>query len=668
MVAGIAQGLEADQFQQEDKLTSLELESLMELSISALSKHQEKVSKAPAAVFVLTSRDIEQSAATTLIDVFRLIPGMNVARVNSTTSNVSIRGFNTTFAWNMLVLVDGRSIYSPLYQGVFWEQHLIPLASIDRIEVVRGPGGAIWGANAVNGVVNIITKSSRLDQGTTVSVYGGNQEYMLDSRAGSLVSDDPVGDGTWRAYMNYQHHNPWSDWPDTSSDLFRAGVRWDGVMHNQYDWSLMLDHYRTDTQQVHRLFDVPTQPVVQEVPVDIDGYALNASINAEEYNHYEWSLQLTGEYYERDLMPLHRVKQWIGDLSFQYRQDSLFGPLTLGANYRAYHDQYDSTATFWMNPESEYNYYYGVFVQQKVPFHDDTMALILGTKFEDHRFQGGFNQPTVRYAWQLSPMQTFWAAYSVSKQAAGRAQRGLHWRMAFDPAFDPTQYGLEGFPVAPGVHEINGEDGGMVEARVEAWELGYRIYANANLSLDLSAYYNEYDDIYLVPPLELEMVDNEYYLATQYFVESGEGVSSGADLVIEYQTEQNDWRFALGYIGIDLVSRPPYQYELGESVEDADPRWQVMLENNWRFMPRWNLNTLVRYTSEAVYYDVFESVDAYTTVDMKLLYQHSPDLHIMAAVKNLTDASHLEGRIVGGMPREEEEVPRSVILGFRLNW
>lgn len=667
------QALESDQFDVDDPLLDMELESLMDLSFNSLSKHEEKVSKAAAAVFVLTANDIERAGVTNVIEAFRLIPGLNVARINSTTSQVSIRGFNNTFSSSLLVLVDGRSIFSPLYSGVFWEQHQIPLSIIDRIEVVRGPGGAIWGSNAVNGVINIITKSSQLDQGFKATTYVGNQEQLIDLKYGdALGNDDSLLTGTWRGYVNYHHYDEWTDWPDTAAETARVGLRWDGLLANGIDWSVMFDNYYTDTQQIHRLFDSENNVDISEVGVDVDGYVLNTAINRRVDNNGEWSFQFYSEYYIRDLLPQSYVKQSINDVSYQYRFKSGFSSLTLGASYRGYHDDYDATDTFYANPSEEYNYFYSVFFQERLSFFRDEMELTFGTKYEHHRFQGGYNQPTLRYAWQFTQSNTVWTAFSKATQAAGRWQRGVHWRIAYDPVFDPLLYGVDipGLPVAEGFHEINGEyeKGSLVETKLYSWEAGFRSQLTSALYFDLSGYYNEYDDLYLIPPIDLDFVDFEYYWVTQYFEESGEGRSEGVDLLLTYRQAEMDWRVSVSYFELDLWAKDGFEFDLNVGQSDIDPRWQFTLENNWRFLPKWNLNTFVRFMDRAPFFDVFKPVPSYTTVDLKLRHQLTPDLTLYMVGKNIFDAEHVEGRIIGGSPRVEEKVPRSWLVGASLSW
>ncbi|PCJ29634.1 MAG: hypothetical protein COA99_19315, partial [Moraxellaceae bacterium] len=208
--------LDPDQFQKQNAFDGMELEDLMGLSISSLSKHQEPVSKAAAAVFVLTGEEIRRSPVTTLVEALRLIPGLNVQRINNTQFYVSIRGFNGPFPRNLLVMVDGRSIYNPLYAGVYWEQRDLPLSIIDRIEVVRGPGGAIWGSNALNGIVNIITKSSNLQQDTEVLVQASDREQQLTAvTGGGKIALDKVS--TWRFFAD-KHQYSRSDTGDDVND------------------------------------------------------------------------------------------------------------------------------------------------------------------------------------------------------------------------------------------------------------------------------------------------------------------------------------------------------------------------------------------------------------------------------------------------------------------
>src|SRR6185295_10751788 len=220
-------------------LTELSLEELLnlEVTVTSAARHEQPLSKTPAAIFVLSADDIRRSGATSIPEALRLVPGVNVARLDSNRWAVTIRGFNGQFANKLLVLVDGRSVYTPLFSGTWWDVADVPLEEIERIEVIRGPGAALWGANAVNGIINIITKPASQTQGDFASTTVGTQDRFL----GYLRRGGELEDGHWRAWINYTNRGP-LDLASGSEggdqwDLVRAGFRADHAPAGPDRWS-----------------------------------------------------------------------------------------------------------------------------------------------------------------------------------------------------------------------------------------------------------------------------------------------------------------------------------------------------------------------------------------------------------------------------------------------
>jgi iron complex outermembrane receptor protein len=208
--------------------TSLSLEDLMAVEVTTASKRAERASQAAAAVFVLTREDIARSGVVTVADALRLVPGVNVAQINANSWAVTVRGFNSRFANKLLVMIDGRSVFTPLFSGVLWDQQNLVLAEVERIEVVRGPGGTLWGANAVNGVINIITRSSREDHGAFAKVSAGDE---LRAQAVLSLGGKLGENGAFRVYGKFES--------------FDEGVTSTGVEAND-DWRNFRGGFRTD--------------------------------------------------------------------------------------------------------------------------------------------------------------------------------------------------------------------------------------------------------------------------------------------------------------------------------------------------------------------------------------------------------------------------------------
>ena len=231
----------------EDDYLEMSLEDLMDVEIVSVSKKAEKLSEAAAAVYVITSEDIRRSGVTSIAEALRMAPGLQVARIDANKWAITSRGFNGGFANKLLVLIDGRSVYTPLFSGVYWDVQDVLLEDIDRIEIVRGPGGTLWGANAVNGVINIITKSSANTQGTFLKLGAGTEERGL----GAFRHGGKIGDGvTYRAYGKFvsRDNSDFEGGDDANDqwDVFRGGVRFDWELSDRNTFTLMSDLYSGD--------------------------------------------------------------------------------------------------------------------------------------------------------------------------------------------------------------------------------------------------------------------------------------------------------------------------------------------------------------------------------------------------------------------------------------
>ena len=697
-------GLESAQFQQESAYNGMEIEDLMGLSITSLSKHQEPVSKAAAAVFVLTSEDIRRSPVTSLIEALRLIPGLNVQRINNTRFNVSIRGLNGPFPKHLLVMVDGRSIYNPLYAGVYWEQRDVPLSIIDRIEVVRGPGGAVWGSNALNGVINIITKPSSLQQGGLLTTHGSPREkqatVVVGGDGGTLQKNT-----TWRLFADehrykrsdkYGYENSYGalgpdELVDDSGIARRLGVRVDRMLSNQMQWWADVQHYQTQTNYLENIFD-SNRSRIQNVDVDIAGYTFNSQLSQNLLQNQQWSLKVFAEYYDRDLEGLLRERQGQFDISGQYRFLAGVHNITLGSNYRGYTDNYTGTETGYLQPDSEYNFLIAGFVQDKIEFLD-AWALTVGAKFERHRVQSTFIQPTARLSWSAEEDLTVWFAYSKAVQAQTRDYRGLYWRLACI-CNTPLKEVLGGFrtdqlnglpqfvadyandhpaAVVPIITVMEGQSGNEFETQLAAWEWGVRARLSEQLLLDVSVYFHEYSDIVTAETTEYRLFFDDdqgidYAERVLHYFEGVDGLSSGADIVLSWGWGRDVmWRFSYSYFNLEVKPKSGgaiyYEYQ-----EYLDPLHQASVQQDWKLSERWHLNTFIRYVDKAPYFSKWEAVDAYTTVDVKVNYVLLPELDVFVIGKNIFDGSHVEGRVVGDQPNAETEIERSFAIGFNVGF
>ena len=427
----------------------------MDIPVTSVTKEASTVGRSAAAVFVITNEMIRRSGATCIPEALRMAPGVEVAQVSSNTWAVTIRGFNGAFANKLLVLIDGRSIYNPDFGGVYWNMQDVVLEDIERIEVIRGPGGTLWGANAVNGVINIITKTAKDTQGTYLTAGGGSQaKTMGTARYGGKIGDDCH----YRVYAKYFDLGPGVDSiPPGVNDAWqqgRFGFRSDWELDRQNTMTIQGDHFLGDTANGL----VPTDPTVSEFQ---RGDNLLMRWHRICNDESDWTLQ---GYYDMfshgSYLETETVKTF--DVDFQYhwhwgeRQN-----VTCGANFRNVESREaggDHFTTWYAYPNFTTNYT-GQFIQDEIAIVDDLLTLTLGTKLEQNPYTGLEYQPTIRLLWAPDQKHSAWGAIS-------RAVR--------TPARDEEQINLTLRPVFPDVYPRIVGNSGLMSEDMFAYELGYR--------------------------------------------------------------------------------------------------------------------------------------------------------------------------------------------------
>lgn len=476
-----------------EDLLSKDMTELVQMEVTTVSKKQEPWFRTPAAVTVLTSEDIRRSGAETIPDALRLLPGMEVARLDATKWAVSARGFNSRFANKLLVLIDGRSVYTPLFSGVMWDEQDLLLDDIERIEVIRGPGAALWGSNAVNGVINIITKDSQDTQGALGRAARGTTERMY---GGARYGGRLGGAATYRAYaLGYQRkglEGPGIPAVDRGWDAERAGFRVDWNPSRPNELSLVGHVHSSAAQQAMSvpILSVPYRTTVSDRILfrgaDVLGRWVHHADHAGDFTT-QTSLDLS----DRDEYLGHEKRATV-DLDFQHRfhwrpsQETAWG-----TSYRLTADDMH-TEHFVQIDDSESHrtdHMVGLFVQHEATF-TPRVSLTVGNRFEASRYGKPNVQPNARLAYQPNDRQALWLACSRALRVAARGERTATMRMAVFP--DP----YSGLPVA--ATYVAASDLGS--ERVTAFEAGWRVRPTDNLLLDVSGYHNEYRDLVLAVP------------------------------------------------------------------------------------------------------------------------------------------------------------------------
>ena len=447
-------------------LKRLSIEELTAIDVTSVSRRVERLSETAAAVSVVRGEDIRRSGYSTLADAIRLGDAMDVARVNSSTWGVSARGFNTNPANKLLVLIDGRSVYSPLSSGTFWDAQDLVLDNVDRIEVIRGPGGSVWGANAVNGVINIISKEAAATRGTYMLLATGSDEHAI----GSLRHGGRLGaTGSYRVHGKYRRRGAQVFATGVDADdpvqMGLFGFRLESGTQGPTRWTVQGDLYRG----------------AQGFPDRPDGNTSGGNVLAQWSRRFSSTSEFQVQsYYDRTTR--HVPNQFdeardTFDLDLQHQ--ALFAgrhSVVAGGNFRVSRGDDKGIAGFFFDPQERTDTLFSVFVQDEIALVPRRFYVTLGSKFERNDFTGVEVQPTLRARWSPDDRQTLWGAVS----------RAVRLPTRFDT--DLRILGPGGRLFLTGTPDFGAEE-------VVALEGGYRVRPHARLAVDVAAFMNRYDNL-----------------------------------------------------------------------------------------------------------------------------------------------------------------------------
>jgi iron complex outermembrane receptor protein len=473
-------------------LVDASLEDLMNVEVTSVSRKEQTLASAAAAVYVISQETIRRSGATNIPDVLRLAPGVDVAQIDANAWAVSIRGFNNRLANKVLVLVDGRTVYTPTTSGVYWDQLDVPLEDIERIEITRGPGGTVWGANAVNGVINIITKTANATQGAVISAGGGSQGA---ARGLAQYGGEAGESGTYRIFGDYLNQGNL-----TASDGNSAAADGWHMMHGGFrsDWTLSPDDSMTvqgdfletgEGQTINVVFSnqLPLEGTIND-PIEVGSGDLMARWNHTLAGGSNTSLQVYFDRYDRQDEGVHEALNTL-DIDFQHHlKHGVRHDIVWGAGYRVTADNHTDGYGKAYVPLSRTNGLYSAFIQDEIAL-THSLWFTLGSKFEHNAYTGFEYEPSAKLLWQPSQRQAVWLSAARAIVQISREEADL----IVDLYTFPTQGG--GF----GVAQVEGNPIAKAEQLYD-FEAGYRVQANKRLSLDIAAFSSYYHNLADVLP------------------------------------------------------------------------------------------------------------------------------------------------------------------------
>lgn len=614
----------------------MDLAQLMQVTITSVSKKPQALADAAAAVFVITQEDIRRSGATSIPEALAMAPGLQVAQISAGKWSIASRGFGGYTSNKLLVMLDGRSVYTPAYSGTFWDMQNTLLEDIDRIEVIRGPGGTIWGANAVNGVINIITKKAQDTQGTLVRASVGNQEQSsTGARHGAKIGESAFG----RLYVTTSDYasNLLADSGQDGNDgwqNYQGGFRMDGQLGSQNQWTLQGDLFKNDGDQIVFPYWVETPPYLR---ADSSGYTATGTNLIGKWQHQRTGGDLVtlNAYYDANKREESNYEQTFTTIDLNLQYETLLGQrnsLTLGAGYRQIEG--DFAKTYQVEIPDQHNALYSAFLQDEIKLVADRLWLTLGTKYEHNEFTGSEWQPSARLLWKPAIDHSLWTAVA----RAVRTPSMIENNGAVTVAVFPTPWGTQ-------KSSVRGDANFGSESLV-AYEAGYRWQARKNLSVDLAAYHNDYDDLYVTIP------GSNPYSFDQFFTNARQGHGEGVEVAVNWKT--NAWlSLIFTYSWQELELRfadglDPTGTLLGEDPSSADtPKHQASVRSAIDLTEHWQFNGWLRYVDAIKGRNVADStkplpIDAYVLLDANLIWKPQKDLEVMFAGQNLLNSRQLE--------------------------
>lgn len=650
-----------------------------EAVIFSASKKEEKLFTTSAAAYVVTSEDIRRSGVTSIPDALRMVPGVNVAQIDASKWAVSIRGFNDRFANKLLVLIDGRSIYTPAFSGVYWEIHDVILEDVDRIEVIRGPGATLWGANAVNGVINIITRKTGTTQGVFVEAGGGNQQQGFGSfRYGGKLGDN----ATYRLYGKYvdRDSNHDDSVVDTEDDwrLAMGGFRmdWDITSEDRLMLQAGMNTVTAGTSQnqvnlaVNSFASSLTKPleITTNDDFEFDTFHTLARWEHQIAENESFSLQLFYDRYVRH-DALQQFQETIDtiDLEFQHNFPLLdVHEITWGAGYRTVFSDVDNSA-FLNTTDPERNVdLVNAFVQDRFTLIPDRLFLTAGSKFEYNDFTGFEMQPGIRLAWTPGPKHTAWASVTRAVRTPSLLDDGLTVVSSLDrfqvmaPVPDPSAPQNTVLGTVQGINTtiLLGNDDFESEELV-AYEVGYRHQFNEALTVDVAAFYNDYSDLRTADIIQgaptltgvagiNPVVYDAMAQTTILFNNDMTGETYGAEVAANWQVT-DIWRLAAtySYVEIQLHNRAQSPNGIIETDEGRTPENQASLRSHLD-LP-WNLefDTGLYYADTIIggaagRLEPGPGVPAYLRLDARIGWRPRENLEFSVVAQNLGDNQHRE--------------------------
>jgi iron complex outermembrane recepter protein len=616
-------------------LKQLTLEQLGNVEVTTASKTPAQVWKTSAAIYVITQEDIQRSGATTIPEALRLAPGVEVARIDSNKWSIGIRGFGSRLSRDVLVLIDGRTVYTTLLAGTYWEVQNVLLEDVDRIEVIRGPGGTIWGPNAVNGVINIITKNTKETHGALVSMGSGNVDQ------GSINARYGGGNGKTFDYRVYamgfdrgpEFHtdgNNYDSWRDV-----QGGFRTDFATNERDSFTVQGDIYDEGAGETVTATSY-TPPYSQTLEgteklsggnilgrwqriqgegKDIQLQAFYDRTNRHEPNFADLRNTFDVDFLDRFRLPAREQISW-----------GLGARASTGTNPTI-------VSGLYFLPKTRTDELFSAFFQDEIALVPDRLSLSLGTKLLKTNYTGVQLQPSVRLLWTPTKNQTFWAAFTHAVRTPSAAERAFY--LSGFIGVEPN--GMPFFARFNANPDFRSEE-------LNGYELGYRRLLGKSLYVDLDAFFNHYSDLFSEDIVGAPFVETDpaptHLLLPAEFGNGLLGTTRGVEISPEWRPLPF-WRLRASYSFLQMdLKKSPNSLDVGTApiIEGSSPRHEVTAQSGFDLTKALSLDLTYRFVSALPEL----KIDSYSTADARFAWHVRPYLRFSVVGQNLFQPYHFE--------------------------
>ena len=624
-----------------------DLEKLINMKVTSVSRKEKSLALSPGAIFVITQDDIRRSGLSSIPELLRLVPGMDVARIDANKWAISARGFNERFADKMLVMIDGRSVLSPLSSGVYWDAQDTILEDIDRIEVVRGPGAALWGANAVNGVINIFTKTAKETQGALLTVSAGTEGRTTNSvRYG--------GEAGRRGYYRLFAKN--DNVSDSTNDsgvragdsfrMLRGGFRADWNLSTRDTFTINGNFYRGNAGQTTDGILSLSNPLSATFGsrTALTGGNFESRWSHASSDRFDTSIQMYVDGERRDQTRVLSDFRKTMDLELLQHFSAPHGnELTWGGDYRHDIDDTRGSAIVSFSPANRSTNLFGIFLQDEFMIRPDSIWLTVGSKLEHNSYSGFALQPNLRALWAPRRNQSVWAAFSQAAENSARTDADI--RVTGSPSFDTA-----GRPTV----ETHMGTVGLPPESVQAFELGYRARVNQRFELDLAGFSNRYMNRHTHEPIAPFLAGDPgspYTVLPTITASKIRGETRGAELSLTTQVSKT-WKVVSGYTLFSIHLHTASDSGDDSTVPDTEggsPRQQFQIRSFWDASRKLACDTAFYLTSRLP----GPEVPSVARLDFNLIWHLTPKWDLTAGGQNLLDRRHFEfgsGDLVNAAP------------------